>query len=64
LNTPKHQRLLPFEGDKEAKRQERCQRLLANLGDRRITTGARYFDDAAFAEATAIAEESNRRAER
>jgi hypothetical protein len=60
---PTHQKLLPFDGDREAKRLERCQRLLANLGDKRLTTADKvpYFD---YDQATAIAKESNRRAER
>jgi hypothetical protein len=59
MNTNKpRQRLLPFDQPhtdaKEQARRERCQRLLAGLGQppEKLTTGAKMFD---YAEATKIA---------
>ena len=54
------QQLLPFEGDKEADRRERCERLLSRLGQppEKLATAARMFD---YEEATAIARASNAR---
>ena len=67
MSTNQHERqrqkLLAFDGPKETKRQQRCQRLLARLGQppETITTGARMFD---YAEATKIANADNERATR
>ncbi|QEG34443.1 hypothetical protein [Bythopirellula goksoeyrii] len=54
---PKNQRLLPFDGDKEVRRQERVRRICQL--DPRIDSAARYFDEKAYREATAIAQKTN-----
>ena len=61
MNTNR-QKLLPFEGTKETDRRERCERLLARLGQKpeKIDTAAK-FD---YEEASRIARASNARAAR
>ncbi|MCH8840731.1 MAG: hypothetical protein IH831_08680 [Planctomycetes bacterium] len=52
MNTTK-QRQLPFEPTKEQARRQRVEHLL--IGDRRLTTAARMFDEKAYREATQAA---------
>lgn len=49
------QKLLPFDGDRETKRQERCRRILSELPEH-LRGKVRTFDDAAYREATALAQ--------
>ena len=63
MSTNQRQKLLRFDGEKEARRLERVERLLGRLGQppETITTGAKMFD---YAEASKVAEADNKRATR
>ena len=56
------QKQLPFDGEREARRQERIEKLLGRLGQpEKLTTGAKMFD---YTEATAIAKADSKRVAR